>query len=44
LIESIDWDIDLAEWRLSIGGTPVPAVSWFRIGTSALNGSDVIGF
>jgi hypothetical protein len=43
-IESIDWDIDLAEWRLSIGGTPVPAAAWATVGTTTVGSTDVIGY
>jgi hypothetical protein len=43
-IESIDWDIDQAEWRLSIGGTPVPAAAWATVGTTTVGNTDVIGF
>jgi hypothetical protein len=43
-IESIDWDIDQAEWRLSIGGTPVPAAAWATVGTTTVDNTDVIGY
>ena len=43
-IESIDWDIDQAEWRLSIGGTPVPAAAWATVGTTTVGSTDVIGY
>ena len=43
-IESIDWDIDQAEWRLSIGGTPVPAAAWATVNTTTVDNTDVIGY
>lgn len=44
LIESIDWDIDQADWRISIGGTPVPAAAWATVGTTTVGSTDVIGY
>ena len=43
-IESIDWDIDQADWRISIGGTPVPAAAWATVGTTTVGNTDVIGY
>lgn len=43
-IESIDWDIDQADWRILIGGTPVPAAAWATVGTTTVGNTDVIGY
>ena len=43
-IESIDWDIDQADWRISIGGTPVPAAAWATVGITTVGNTDVIGY
>ena len=43
-VESIDWDIDQADWRLRIGGTPAPTTTWAIVGTSTVGSTDVVGY
>lgn len=43
-VESIDWDIDQADWRLRIGGTPAPTTTWAIVGTSTVGSADVVGY
>lgn len=43
LVDSIEWKISNRLWRMTIGGSPVPT-SFFMLGTSSLDGADVLGF
>jgi hypothetical protein len=44
IVERLDWTLGLDDWRCEITGSPVPSAEIFTLDSSALTGTDLLGF